>query len=110
MRMLRVVFAELPDPRDVNAQHDLTELLVVALDGKSLRRGYEAGRTYLPPLLVSAWGTRTRMVLAQRAAPEGSQGSRMSLASHDLEHAAVLPGGPPAPAAQAGPAAAVLGD
>src|SRR3954453_17591925 len=31
MRMFRVVFAELPDPRDVNAQHDLTELLLVAL-------------------------------------------------------------------------------
>jgi predicted transposase YbfD/YdcC len=151
MQMFQAVFAGLPDPRDDNAQHDLTELLfialaaslggaqtcsemaefgrakeallrqflvlkhgipshdtfsrvfrlldpqafattftrfmaafgeaarieapmgVVALDGKSLRRGYEAGRAHMPPLLVSAWGTQTRMVLAQQAAPDGNE-------------------------------------
>jgi predicted transposase YbfD/YdcC len=151
MQMFRVAFAELPDPRDINAQHDLTEMLfvalaaslcgaqtcaemaefgrakeellrqflvlkhgipshdtfsrvfrmldprafaaafarfmaafgeaarieapvgVVAVDGKSLRRGCEAGRAHMPPLLVSAWGARTRMVLAQQAAPEGNE-------------------------------------
>jgi predicted transposase YbfD/YdcC len=151
MQMFKAVFAGLPDPRDVNAHHDLTELLfvalaaslcgaqtcaemaefgrakegllrqilvlkhgipshdtfsrvfrmldpdafaaafarfmaafgeaarieapdgVVAVDGKCLRRGYEAGRSHMPPLLVSAWGARTRMVLAQRAAPDGNE-------------------------------------
>src|SRR3954454_15721712 len=134
MQMFKAVFAGLPDPRDVNAHHDLTELLfvalaaslcgaqtcaemaefgrakggllrqilvlkhgipshdtfsrvfrmldpdafaaafarfmaafgeaarieapdgVVAVDGKCLRRGYEAGRSHMPPLLVSARG------------------------------------------------------
>jgi predicted transposase YbfD/YdcC len=151
MRMFRAAFADLPDPRDVNAQHDLTELLfialaaclcgaqtccgmaefgrakedllrrflalkhgipshdtfsrvfrlldpaafaatfarfmaafgetarieapagVVAVDGKSLRRAYEAGRAHMPPLLVQAWGTQTRMLLAQRVAPAGNE-------------------------------------
>ena len=31
MQMLKAVFAQLPDPRDVNAHHDLTELLLTAL-------------------------------------------------------------------------------
>src|ERR671929_97593 len=31
MQMFRAVFAELPAPRDINAQHDLTELLFIAL-------------------------------------------------------------------------------
>lgn len=151
MQMFKAVFAELPDPRDINAQHDLTEMLfialaaclcgaqtcvemaefgrakegllrgflalehgipshdtfsrvfrllnpqafaaafgcfmaafgeaarigvlagVVAIDGKCLRRGYAAGRAHMPPLLVSAWGAQTRMVLAQQAAPGGNE-------------------------------------
>jgi DDE_Tnp_1-associated len=28
---------------------------VVAIDGKSLRRGYEKGRNHMPPLMVSVW-------------------------------------------------------
>ena len=28
---------------------------VVAVDGKSLRRGYERGRSFMPPLLISVW-------------------------------------------------------
>ena len=31
MQMFRVVFADLPDPRDVNTHHDLAELLFIAL-------------------------------------------------------------------------------
>src|SRR3954447_23479982 len=40
----------------------------------------------------------------------GKQGSRMSAGDDELEHVVVVPGGLLAPAAQAGPAAAVLGD
>src|SRR3954447_19448939 len=44
------------------------------------------------------------------AEAERLQGSRMSVADDELEHVVVVPGGLLAPAAQAGPAAAVLGD
>lgn len=44
---------------------------VVAVDGKSLRRGYEKGRVFMPPLMVSVWDAETRLsIAAQRA--EGS--------------------------------------
>lgn len=46
---------------------------VVAVDGKSLRRGYEKGRAYLPPLMVSIWDTQTRVALAQARAPGGNE-------------------------------------
>jgi predicted transposase YbfD/YdcC len=46
---------------------------VVALDGKALRRCFTRGRRHLPPLLVSAWGANTRLVLASRLAREGSE-------------------------------------
>jgi predicted transposase YbfD/YdcC len=46
---------------------------VVAIDGKSLRRGYEKGRAYLPPLMVSIWDTQTRVALAQARAPGGNE-------------------------------------
>lgn len=46
---------------------------VVAIDGKSLRRGYEKGRAYLPPLMVSVWDTQTRVTLAQARAPGGNE-------------------------------------
>lgn len=145
------IFADLPDPRDETAQHDLTEILfiallatlcgaqhctemaefgrakepllrqflklehgipshdtfsrvfrlldpeafaeafarfmqdfarttrlgklsgVVAIDGKSLRRAYEAGQAHMPKMMVSAWGAETRMVLAQTEAPGGNE-------------------------------------
>ncbi len=151
METFRVIFSDLPDPRDCTAQHDLTEILfialaamlcgaqncaemaefgvakeallrrfltlehgipshdtfsrvfrrldpqafaevfrrfmaafgaaarlaapsgVVAIDGKSLRGAYEAGRAHMPRMMVSAWGAETRMVLAQSAAPNGNE-------------------------------------
>jgi predicted transposase YbfD/YdcC len=46
---------------------------VVAIDGKSLRRGYEKGRAYLPPLMVSVWDSETRLAIAQARAPGGNE-------------------------------------
>jgi predicted transposase YbfD/YdcC len=46
---------------------------VVAVDGKSLRRGYEKGRAFLPPLMVSVWDTETRLAIAQARAPGGNE-------------------------------------
>jgi predicted transposase YbfD/YdcC len=44
---------------------------VVAIDGKALRRGYEKGRVFMPPLMVSVWDAETRLSIATRRA-EGS--------------------------------------
>jgi predicted transposase YbfD/YdcC len=46
---------------------------VVAVDGKRLRRGYERGRSCLPPLMVSVWDAETRLSLATRHAPGGDE-------------------------------------
>ena len=46
---------------------------VVAIDGKSLRRGYEKGRACLPPLMVSVWDSETRVAIAQARAPSGNE-------------------------------------
>lgn len=46
---------------------------VVAIDGKSLRRGYEKGRAHMPPLLVSVWDSQTRLAIAQARAPGGNE-------------------------------------
>lgn len=46
---------------------------VVAVDAKSLRRGYEAGRAHMPPLMVSVWDSQTRLAIAQQRAPGGSE-------------------------------------
>src|SRR6202140_2439799 len=46
---------------------------VVAVDGKRLRRGYERGRSHMPPLMVSVWDTETRLSLATQAAPGGNE-------------------------------------
>lgn len=46
---------------------------VVAFDGKSLKRCYERGKSYMPPLMVSAWGAQTRMTLASRLAEGGNE-------------------------------------
>jgi predicted transposase YbfD/YdcC len=46
---------------------------VVAVDGKILRRGYERGRTFLPPLMVSVWDAETRVSIASCRAPGGNE-------------------------------------
>ena len=46
---------------------------VVAVDGKSLRRGYERGRAYMPPLMISVWDAETRLSLATAHAPGGNE-------------------------------------
>jgi predicted transposase YbfD/YdcC len=46
---------------------------VVAIDGKSLRRAYEAGCAHMPKMMVSAWAAEMRMVLAQTEAPGGNE-------------------------------------
>lgn len=46
---------------------------VVAIDGKVLRRAYERGRRSMPCVMVTAWGTRTRMSLANVTAPGGNE-------------------------------------
>jgi predicted transposase YbfD/YdcC len=46
---------------------------VVAVDGKRLRRGYERGRSCMPPLMVSVWDADTRLSLATLAAPGGDE-------------------------------------
>lgn len=46
---------------------------VVAVDGKSLRRGYQKGCAYLPPLMVSIWDSETRLAIAQARAPGGNE-------------------------------------
>lgn len=46
---------------------------VVAIDAKSLRRGYDKGFAHLPPLMVSVWDTETRLAIATARAPGGSE-------------------------------------
>jgi len=46
---------------------------VVAVDGKSLRRGYERGRACMPPLMVSVWDAETRLSIAARHAGGGNE-------------------------------------
>ena len=46
---------------------------VVAIDGKSLRRGYERGRSFMPPLMVSVWDAETRVSIAACRAPGGNE-------------------------------------
>lgn len=46
---------------------------VVAVDGKRLRRGYERGRAFMPPLMVSVWDAETRLSLGTRHAPGGDE-------------------------------------
>ena len=46
---------------------------VVAVDGKSLRRGYERGRACMPPLMVSVWDAETRLSLATAHAENGNE-------------------------------------
>lgn len=46
---------------------------VVAIDGKSLRHGYERGRAHMPPLMISVWDAQTRLSIAARRAPGGDE-------------------------------------
>lgn len=46
---------------------------VVAIDAKALRRGYEKGRAFMPPLMVSVWDAQTRLAIAARRAPGGDE-------------------------------------
>ena len=46
---------------------------VVAIDGKSLRRGYERGRAFMPPLMVGVWDAQTRLSIAARRAEGGDE-------------------------------------
>lgn len=46
---------------------------VVAVDGKALRRGYDKGRAFMPPLMVSVWDAETRLAVAARRAPGGDE-------------------------------------
>ena len=46
---------------------------VVAIDGKRLRRGYERGRAFMPPLMISVWDAETRLSIATRASDDGNE-------------------------------------
>lgn len=46
---------------------------VVAVDAKSLRRGYEKGRAFMAPLMVSVWDAETRLAIAATRAPQGGE-------------------------------------
>jgi predicted transposase YbfD/YdcC len=46
---------------------------VIALDGKALRRGYERGKSHMPPVMVTAWAAQTRMALANVLAPNNNE-------------------------------------
>lgn len=46
---------------------------VVAIDGKCLRRGYERGKSCVPPLMLSVWDAETRLSIAARRAPGNNE-------------------------------------
>src|SRR3974390_533315 len=46
---------------------------VIALDGKSLKRAYQSGKSHMPPLMVTAWSVQTRMALANMLAPGNNE-------------------------------------
>jgi predicted transposase YbfD/YdcC len=46
---------------------------VIALDGKALRRGYDRGKSHMPPVMVTAWAAQTRMALANVLAPNNNE-------------------------------------
>lgn len=62
---------------------------VMALDGKSLRRSYEVGRAFMPPLMVNLFDAQTRLSIAQARAPGGNEFK----AGLDLLKGVVLKGG-----------------
>lgn len=46
---------------------------VLSVDGKALRRAYEAGRSHMPPMMVSVFEGLTRLSLAEARAGEGGE-------------------------------------
>ena len=46
---------------------------VIAIDGKRLRRGYERGRAFMPPLMISVWDAETRLSVSARASADGNE-------------------------------------
>lgn len=46
---------------------------VVAIDAKSLKRGYDKGRAFMPPLMVEVFNAQTRLTLAQTRATDGAE-------------------------------------
>lgn len=46
---------------------------VVAVDGKSLRRAYERGRSFMPAMMVSVWDAETRLSIATQRAEGGDE-------------------------------------
>lgn len=46
---------------------------VLAVDGKALRRAYEAGQSHMPPVMVSVFDGLTRLSLAQTRAGHGGE-------------------------------------
>jgi predicted transposase YbfD/YdcC len=46
---------------------------VIAIDGKALRCAYERGKSHMPALMVTAWGARNRMALANVLAQDGGE-------------------------------------
>lgn len=46
---------------------------VVAVDGKALRRGYEKGQVFMPPMMVSVWDAETRLSVATRRAENSDE-------------------------------------
>jgi predicted transposase YbfD/YdcC len=46
---------------------------VIVCDGKRMKRGYERGRSFMPPLMISVWDTETRLSIAARASSDGNE-------------------------------------
>ncbi len=65
---------------------------VIALDGKALRRGYERGKSHMPPVMVTAWAAQTRMALANVLAPNNNNEAAGALELIELSAAQRLRG------------------
>ena len=46
---------------------------VVAVDGKRLRRGYQRGKAFMPPLMLSVWDAETRLSLTAGVPADGNE-------------------------------------
>jgi predicted transposase YbfD/YdcC len=58
--------------RWITAVHELTEGQVIAIDGKTLRRSFDAASSKAPLHMVSAWATANRVSLGQVTTEEKS--------------------------------------